>query len=156
MDKQLSQQISDLKSQLAVISQVIDRIDQKVQEPEPVIPEWVKMAADDSVPLHKVMEAARIWDQEDFESWSQNWNKTKHKRIGLLKAALETWQSDVLSRKPPTFKVQLNSVEAAERVVNQLREFQLFHSQLGSYVQGYDKSMLNTLCQQDSFTDFRK
>lgn len=157
MDKQLAQQLSELKTQLAAITAAIERIDQKVHEPEPEpqIPLWVKLAGDDSVPLSKVFAASKVWDQDDFDEWTQNWNKTKPERVRLLREALATWEAEISSRQPPTINVKVNSVDAAENIVRTIREFQDFQTQFVDHVRDYDRSTLDALCATDTSTDFR-
>lgn len=157
MDKQLAHQLSELKTQLAAITAAIERIDQKVHqpEPEPQIPLWVKLAGDDTVPLSKVFAATKVWDQDDFDEWTQNWNKTKPERVRLLREALSTWEAEISSRQPPIITVKVNSVDAAENIVRTIREYKDFQTQFVYHVRDYDRSTLDALCATDTSTDFR-
>lgn len=157
MDKQLAQQLSELKAQMALISTAIERIDQKVHEPEtqPQSPLWAKLASDHSVPLSKVFEATKIWDADDFEEWTTNWNKSKRRRVALLNEVLQTWQAEIKTRQPPPINAKINSVDQAEAIVSKIREFKDYQNQLVDYVCNYDLSTLDELCQVDHATDFK-
>lgn len=156
MDKQLAQQLSELKAQMATITSAIERIDQKVTEPEsePQVPLWIKLAGDDSVPLSKVFAATQVWDQSDFDEWSNNWNKTKAHRIQLLREALHTWQADVSNSKPPTVVMCVQSVQDAERLLQHMQAYKAMQNRFIQLVKDHDYSQLDMLLAVDHAHDF--
>lgn len=157
MDKQLAQQLSELKAQMAVISAAIERIDSKVHEPdpEPQVPLWVKLAGDDSVPLEKVFAATQIWDAHDFDAWCVTWNKTKTQRVHMLREALETWQAEIARRPVPSLKATVNSLSEAEQLVRTIHDYKLFQAKLLDHARDYSRATLDDLCEQHTPTDFR-
>ena len=157
MDKQLAQQLSELKTQMAAITEAISRIDQKVHEPEPEcqVPEWIRLAADDSVPLQKVLQAAQVWDQDDFESWTNNWNSTKIQRIQLLTEALAIWEAEVASRKLPTTTAQISTVEQAQALMDKINAYKKLQQSLVDYVRNCDRTPLVVIQEKDHYSDFR-
>lgn len=156
MDKQLAQQLSELKAQMATITSAIERIDQKVTEPEcePQVPLWIRLAGDDSVPLSKVFAATQIWDQSDFDNWCDLWNKTKVHRIQLLREAIATWQADVTNSKPPTVVVCVQSVQDAVRLLQHMQAYKAMQTRFMQLVKDQDYSQLDMLLTVDHAHDF--
>jgi len=157
MDRQLSQQLSELKTQLASITEAIARIDQKVHEPEPEYkpPAWVKLAVDDTVPLSQVLQAAQVWDEDDFDTWTETWNNSKNKRIQLLTEALAVWEAEVSSRKFPPSVSQISSLEHAQKLVDSINAFKKLQTTIVDYIHNYDRTPLVCISDQNHNSNFR-
>lgn len=157
MDKQLAQQLSEIKTQISSITAAIALLDQKVSEPEsePELPLWLKLAADDSVPLIKVLKAAQIWDQQDFDDWCQEWNKTKHKRVQLLREAIQTWKSDLMNHTMQPITLNVRDVKDAESIFTQMKTYEATKAQVLQLIQSYDYHVLESICSGDQSNNFQ-